>query len=177
ARMERLTTDLLELARAEAGPRASASARLDLGGLVNDELRRAVPEGRRLIAGAPVPHVEVDGDRDQLARVLSNLVDNALRHAHVQVTISLTHGTTSAEIRVVDDGPGIAAEHREQVFHPFVRLDPHRARSEGGTGLGLAIVREVVRAHGGTVEVTGDQPGATFVVRLPLAAGATLRRG
>ena len=171
-RMEKLTTDLLQLARAGsggAGPRHADAVPVDLAGLVRDELARPVPPERRLVLAAPAPAIEVLGDRDQLAQVLTNLVDNALRHAAHEVTISLSRGTTSAELRVADDGPGIPPRHREAVFEPFFRLDEHRTRAAGGTGLGLAIARELVRAHGGTVEVHDAEPGAAFVVRLPLA--------
>ncbi|MCU1503888.1 MAG: integral rane sensor signal transduction histidine kinase [Ilumatobacteraceae bacterium] len=168
-RMERLTADLLALARAEAARGSPATTtRVDLARLVADELDRPLPGGVRLASAGPVPDIEVLGDHDQLARVLSNLVDNALRHARRHVTIALSRGSAWAEIRVVDDGPGIAAEDRDSVFEPFVRLDAHRTRSGGGTGLGLSIVREVVRAHRGSVQVLDNDPGAVFVVRLPL---------
>jgi signal transduction histidine kinase len=173
ARMERLTSDLLALARAEgAAGVPERRERLDLSTLVAEQLARPLPDGPRLVPAGSLPALEVDGDREQLGRVLSNLVDNALRHAHRQATIGLARGTTSAEIRVVDDGPGIAVADREKVFEPFVRLDEHRARTGGGTGLGLAIAREIVRAHGGTIQVLGNDPGAVFVVRLPLSATA-----
>ncbi len=173
ARMERLTSDLLALARAEgAGGVPVRRQRVDLSTLVTEQLARAVPEGVRLVAAGALPALEVDGDRDQLGRVLANLVDNALRHARRQATIGLSRGTASAEIRVADDGSGIAAAHRETVFEPFVRLDEHRARTGGGTGLGLAIAREIVHAHGGTIHVLGNDPGAVFVVRLPLPGPA-----
>jgi signal transduction histidine kinase len=166
-RMERLTADLLRLARSEiAGARAPTGTAVDLEDLVRTELARVVPGDRRLVAGR-VSSAVVAGDRDQLARMLSNLVDNALRHARRDVTISLVRGTASVELRVADDGAGIAPESRDAVFEPFVRLDEHRTRSRGGAGLGLAIVRDIVIAHGGTIQIMDNEPGAAFVVRLP----------
>jgi signal transduction histidine kinase len=111
----------------------------------------------------------VQGGRAELARVATNLLDNALRFAASQVTVSVTAAGRWAELVVVDDGPGIPAADRERVFERFVRLDEHRDRAGGGTGLGLAIARELVAAHGGTITIGDAHPGATFVVRLPLA--------
>ena len=74
-----------------------------------------------------------------------------------------------AVLSVGDDGAGIGEGDRERVFDRFVRLDEARSVDVGGAGLGLAIVRDIVRAHGGTVSVDSNEPGALFVVRLPLA--------
>jgi signal transduction histidine kinase len=92
-----------------------------------------------------------------------------VRHAErVQVSLSVDGG--QAVLDVDDDGPGIAPEHREQVFERWFRLDSARGREEGGSGLGLALAREICIAHGGTIEVL-DSPlgGARFRVRLPIA--------
>jgi signal transduction histidine kinase len=124
------------------------------------------------VVASEVAAVSITGDREQLARMLSNLVDNAVRHARRQVTISVVAGTSSVEVKVGDDGPGIARADREAVFDPFVRLDGHRDRHQGGAGLGLAIVRQVVLAHHGTIRVTDNEPGALFVVRLPLSGSS-----
>ena len=167
-RMERLTADLLRLARTDAvaGGQPSPRVAVDLAELVRLELARPLPEGRRLIADR-ISAAVVAGDRGQLAQVLTNLVDNALRHARHDVTIGVVRGTTSVELRVADDGPGIPPADRDAVFEPFVRLDDHRTRSGGGSGLGLAIVRDIVAAHAGTVQIADNHPGAVIVVRLP----------
>lgn len=110
----------------------------------------------------------VRGHRGQLARVVRNLLDNAERHARSTVTVSLTV-TDECVLEVSDDGPGVPTAERERVFDPFVRLDEDRDREDGGSGLGLAIVSEIITAHGGTVSVLDNEPGARFVVRLPLA--------
>ena len=100
--------------------------------------------------------------------MLTNLVDNALRHASHTVTLSVLATERSVRLTVADDGPGIPIGDRDHVFDPFVRLDQHRARDQGGTGLGLSIVRRVIQAHGGTIEIvdTVPAPGATFIVTL-----------
>jgi signal transduction histidine kinase len=166
-RMERLTVDLLSMARGDSGEAPLQLTDVDLAGLVRAELLRPIDADRELRSGGEIPPLTVVGDREALVRLLSNLVDNALRHAHHTVTVTLAAGLDTAELRVADDGPGVAPADRERIFDPFVRLDAHRARSVGGSGLGLAIARQVVQAHHGSIRVL-DGPGATFVVRIPL---------
>ena len=167
ARMEHLTADLLLLARADAGALTLRLRPVELSGLVTDELSRAVPDHLSLIAAAPLPEVTIAADGDQLGRVLTNLVDNALRHANHTVAVGLTVDEHWVEISVSDDGPGIAPQDRLAIFDPFVRLDDHRARSQGGAGLGLTIAHQLVQAHNGSLSVAEGGTGATFVVRLP----------
>jgi signal transduction histidine kinase len=180
ARMQRLTDDLLLLARAEAGQPIRSVAPVDVDELVAAELRRPVPADRTLRAADTSDRtrpITVLGDADELRRMLTNLVDNALRHAARDVTIGLrvqpdNSGTDvegMVEITVSDDGPGIAPADRAIIFDPFVRLDQHRGRDHGGTGLGLSIVHRVVLAHHGTVRVEDSERGATFVVTVPAA--------
>jgi signal transduction histidine kinase len=166
-RLERITDDMVTLSRRDEEALMQEREPVDLADLISTELRRPVPAGRVLEPAGPLPAVVVAADRHQLARALTNLVDNALRHADRLVKVGLTPGRQWAEITVADDGPGIPPADRERVFDRFVRLDEHRARSDGGSGLGLAIVRELVTANGGTVHLA-DGPGARFVVRLPL---------
>lgn len=179
-RMEHLTDDLLMLARTEAGPSTLRLATVDLTALVTEELRRVVPPDRVLAPAGTFAEAQITGDGDQLRRLLTNLVDNALRHAEHTVTLTLrtipVSGVAMIEITVADDGPGIPVADREAVFSPFVRLDQHRARDQGGTGLGLSIAQRVAHAHHGTIVVSGEGVGngggATFVVRLPAVHAA-----
>ena len=119
------------------------------------------------------------GNPTHLTRVVTNLVGNAIRHATSAVVATVGSTETHAVFTVVDDGPGIPAEHRYRIWQRFVRFDDDRARATGGTGLGLALVREIVTAHGGGVRV-GDAtpgPGAVFAARLPLLnTGRTAQR-
>ncbi|GAA3214361.1 sensor histidine kinase [Dactylosporangium siamense] len=170
ARMARLIADLLLLARVdESGPQLRRED-VDLDDIV-------YAERDRLVAGHPDLHVEthivpvrVHGDPHHLQRVLRNLLDNAARHCHGNVTISLTAAGGTAELTVADDGPGIPAADRERVFGRFVRLDDARSRQSGGTGLGLPIARDVVTAHGGTLTVDdGPRGGALLRIRLPVS--------
>jgi two-component system osmolarity sensor histidine kinase EnvZ len=100
-------------------------------------------------------------------RLINNIVTNAFRHAE-SVSVTATHQNGWLTIFVDDDGPGIAPEHREDVFRPFVRLDEARNQDESGTGLGLSIARDIARAHGGSV-LLSDSPlgGLRATVRIP----------
>jgi signal transduction histidine kinase len=170
-RLGRLVNDLLVLASLD-GDAPRRRYLVDLAGVVTDGTRRRTPTGIELRAGRIEPAV-VSGDESQLARVVTNLVDNALRHARAAVRVALTVEDGQAVISVADDGPGIPPADREQIWGRFVRLDHDRARAGGGSGLGLALVRELAEAHGGTASAADPAtgPGALFVVRLPLCGG------
>jgi len=106
-----------------------------------------------------------------LSRVLANLIANAIRHGradgHVWVRVGRRHG--AAEILVDDDGPGIPADARDEVFRAFTRLAPPRVGPGGGVGLGLTIARDIVRAHGGEISLEDSPLGGLRVrLRLPL---------
>jgi signal transduction histidine kinase len=118
----------------------------------------------------------VTADPEHLRRVLTNLVDNAVRHADSQVSLACGAEPGRVLLIVSDDGPGIPPAQRERVFERFARLDDARDRDAGGSGLGLAIVRELVARLGGTVTLAdagsaasprGDHPGLRVEVRLP----------
>ena len=174
-RLGRLVNDLLILAAVD-GRAPQRAAPVDLAGVVTDCSRRPVPDGIGLRLGQ-LDRVFVAGDETQLSRVVSNLVDNALRYAASMVELSVRQDGQRAVITVSDDGPGIPAADRERIWERFARLDDDRSRASGGSGLGLAMVRELTAAHGGTVSVTGRQPGpgATFLVRLPVTAADRTR--
>ncbi|MFI0261244.1 sensor histidine kinase [Streptomyces sp. NPDC017056] len=169
---QRIAADLLLLARLDAhAPRAAEP--VDLALLAAEEAaRRPGARGPRLVvvAGEPVP---VRGDPAQLERLLTNLVDNALRYAASEVRVVAWADGRSGFLAVEDDGPGVPEAGREQVFERFARLDAARDRESGGTGLGLAIAREIARAHGGDLTVRGradGRSGARFVAALPVPA-------
>jgi signal transduction histidine kinase len=165
-RLEAIVADLLQLARMNAIPR-TAVENVDLPEFVLAEVaRRTDPLTYQLRLQ---PGVTVDADRSQLRRVITNLLDNAQRHAEQIVDIEVRGDGADAELIVADDGAGIAEHDRERIFERFVRLPAGRSRDVNGTGLGLAISREIAHAHSGTLEV-GDSPagGARFTLRLPL---------
>ena len=166
-RVARLVNDLLELARLDAdAPVRRQRTRLDH--LVADAVRRHLPPAVTLGAEHVEPAV-ILGDPDQVSRILTNLIDNALRYARHHVQIDLVCADGQAVVTVNDDGPGVPVAERQRIFDRFVRLDDHRAHSSGGSGLGLAMVKDLAHAHGGTVTVT-DAPGggAAFSLRFPL---------
>jgi two-component system osmolarity sensor histidine kinase EnvZ len=101
-------------------------------------------------------------------RCLGNLVSNAARHAHA-IAITGNRDHRYLTVTVDDDGPGIPAHLREDVFKPFLRLDDARNQDEGGTGLGLAIARDIARSHGGDITL-GESPlgGLRAAVRVPV---------
>jgi signal transduction histidine kinase len=165
-RLEAIVSDLLTLARLEAGA-GRADDRVDLSELVGSELARRAPLTG--VAADLQPGVLVCGDRLELARLLTNLVDNAARHATSTVTVSVRREGGTAVLDVTDDGPGIPPDQREIVFQRFARLDAARAKDKGGTGLGLAIARQTAHRHGGELNVEDSERGARLVLRIPLA--------
>jgi signal transduction histidine kinase len=171
-RMSRLVADLLLLARSDVG-RAGARARCDLAEVVLDAAAEATPAiGGRQLHLEDLSPIHVDGNADELHRLVLNLLDNAGSHTPPGTAIELRLYTEGGDavLEVADDGPGIQSDLRDHIFDRFVRGDGSADIAIGpGTGLGLAIVRAVATSHGGTAEVTESQSGgALFRVRLPL---------
>jgi signal transduction histidine kinase len=167
-RMRQLIEDLLLLARADEDAMELRHDDVDIDDLLLAEASRL----RGMESVHTVTHIEACrtvGDHAALARVIRNLVDNAVRYAASTVTMDCHPESGHAVIIIGDDGPGIPAEDRARVFERFVRLDPTRTRSSGASGLGLSIVEQIVRSHDGTVTV-GDAAsgGAVFTLTLPL---------
>ncbi|HEV2602524.1 MAG TPA: ATP-binding protein [Microvirga sp.] len=161
--MGRMLEGYLAFARGDTGEPAVTT---DLRALLEELQSDAERQGHATsldIVGDPMITVRPDAFR----RLLFNLVANAARHGD-RIAISANHETRWLVVHVDDDGPGIAPEHREEVFKPFVRLDEARNQDEGGSGLGLAIARDIARTHGGDI-VLGDSPlgGLRATVRLP----------
>ncbi|MEU4695859.1 sensor histidine kinase [Nonomuraea dietziae] len=167
-RLQAIVGDLLTLSRLDSGA-PGAKEPVDLGELVGEELDRR-PRGKEIVRDLR-PGVVVTGDRIRLARLLTNLLDNAERHAESRVTVAVGQRGEQALLEVQDDGAGIAPDQREIVFHRFTRLDASRNRDAGGTGLGLPIAREIAQAHGGTLTIEDSSSGARFVLHLPLRNG------
>ena len=113
----------------------------------------------------------VQGDREGLLRVASNLVSNAIQYTAPGTVVEVEAGSRGEEafLEVRDRGPGVAPEERARIFERFVRLDRARVENPEGSGLGLAIVEQVVRAHQGRIEVD-ERPGGGAVFRVVLPA-------
>jgi two-component system, OmpR family, sensor kinase len=172
-RMGRLIGDLLLLARADAG-RLQAHRRCDLAEIAGEAAAEAAPlMGQRELVLHNERPLRVQGARDELHRMVLNLLDNAARHTpeRARVELSLREGAGEAILEVADDGPGIPEGMCEQIFDRFVRGEGPSDRARGtGTGLGLAIVSAVADSHGGSVEASSSgSGGALFTVRIPLA--------
>jgi two-component system osmolarity sensor histidine kinase EnvZ len=161
--MSRMLEGYLAFARGDAG---EAAVTTELRPLLEELQSDAERQGHATeldIVGDPSVTVRPDAFR----RLLFNLLSNAARHGE-RIAIHANHEARWLVLHVDDDGPGVPATLREEVFKPFVRLDEARNQDEGGSGLGLAIARDIARSHGGDITLT-DSPlgGLRATVRLP----------
>jgi two-component system, OmpR family, sensor kinase len=173
-RMRWLVSDLLLLARADAG-RTGIRRSCDLAEIVasaRDEVRSFAAD-HELVLEAPDVPVTVEGNPEELHRLVLNLLENGVRHtpAGSEVRAKLDQSDGQAVLEVSDDGPGLPQDLGDQVFARFVRgHGPADVTGDSGTGLGLAIVKAVAESHGGAVEAGRSAAGgARFTIRLPLA--------
>ncbi len=173
SRMERMTGDLLMLARAEGNDPALREP-VELAPLLAAEAESAALTADRLIENGPITGRKVAIDRGQFSRAVANLLSNAVRHTGPGGRIEVSAIDVGREVAVLvdDDGPGIPASDRERIFDRFSRLDRSRTSTAGGSGLGLAIVKAVAESHGGTASC-GESPlgGARFRIVIPAASG------
>ncbi|GAA1535213.1 HAMP domain-containing sensor histidine kinase [Actinomadura kijaniata] len=164
-RLNEIVADLLELSRLASGAPAPVE-RLDLADLVRQELSDR--HGRVPITCRLEPGATVRVNRIRLARLLGNLVNNALRHAGTAVEVTVRTDDGTAVLEVADDGAGVPEDLRDKIFERYARGPDSRSRDPGGTGLGLSIAREIAQTYGGSLTLAGGAPGgARFVVRLP----------
>lgn len=171
-RMKDLAEGLLTLARADARRIGLRRERLDLAGLVEDVVGFLQPLAiaRGLRVNVTAEDVEVDGDRDRLHEVVTNLVANAIRYNRDegQIVLDVRRERDEAVLTVSDTGIGIPKEDRAQVFERFYRVDKARSRERGGVGLGLAITKLIIEAHGGSIQLASiEGAGTTVTVRFP----------
>jgi two-component system, OmpR family, phosphate regulon sensor histidine kinase PhoR len=176
-RMDRLVTDLLRLARLDAGHEVIDTTRCDIEAVLQTvvaDLRPALEVRRQQVTATLAPDAQaVLADSAKLQDALRNLVANASTYTpegtEIRVTTSRA-GETSVAIAIEDEGPGIPEDDLQRVFERFYRVDKSRARDPGGTGLGLSIVKHLVELHGGSVRAENlERGGARFVVTLPAA--------
>jgi two-component system osmolarity sensor histidine kinase EnvZ len=164
AEMEKMIEGYLDFARGQEG---EATAATDLSELLADvvaTMRRHGGDIRLASEGAMTVPIRPNAFR----RCLVNLIENALRHGR-RVEVSAARRGPVVEISVDDDGPGIPAGRREDVFRPFYRMDESRNPATGGVGLGLTIARDVIRGHGGEIELgTAPIGGLRALLRLPI---------
>jgi len=173
SRMNRLTEDLLALARVESKDYALTPQATRASDLVVDAIESLAPlatdAGLRLILGGTVDD-QVMADPDAMQQVFGNLIENGLKYGKEggRIIVGCKRVGENVEFSVQDFGPGIASHHLSRIFERFYRVDTARSRESGGTGLGLAIVKRVLEAHGGDVWVESEiAQGTTFLFRLP----------
>ncbi len=184
ARMNRLIDDLLSLSRVELVEHQQPAAQIDLADLVRVAAAGFEPHvqsrGNTLAATVAADLPAIVGDGDQLAQVLQNLLENALKYGREGGVIRLTAAVAASSrwppapgvtIVVSDDGQGIAREHLPRLTERFYRIDQGRSRAVGGTGLGLAIVKHIVNRHRGQLLIESTLGvGSTFTIWLPVSS-------
>jgi signal transduction histidine kinase len=172
-RVQQLADDLLLLAQVDNAQvddgKRNPLGTVDIAAIVEEQVaeRAYIARDGPTFASRVTGLAPVLGTEAQLGRVVSNLLDNAARHAQSTVTATVTVGAEDIVMTVEDDGPGIPVADRDRVFDRFVRLDNARGRAAGGAGLGLAIVRDIIVRLGGRVWIADNPGGATLVVSLP----------
>jgi two-component system, OmpR family, manganese sensing sensor histidine kinase len=176
-RMSALTNDLLWLARVDRLDTVEQPKleRCSLKTILSDLYEELAPqaEAKKLKFTCQLPETDpkVRGYEDQLYRLFTNLIVNAIKYTPNggKVDIRLTQTIDQAEIKICDSGVGISAQHLPQLFDRFYRVDESRTQSAGGTGLGLAIAKQIVETHQGEITISSMLgEGSTFTVHLPI---------
>ena len=179
--LTRLVNDLHLLARAEARQLTLEKTAVDLSDLLHDLADLFAPLAqtaevtlqKEIITISPI---EIEGDPGRIRQIVSNLLNNALRHtpANGAITLTLSRAGTNAQIKVSDNGEGILPDHLPHLFERFYRVDQSRSRETGGTGLGLAITKALVDAHEGQLSAISDGEGKRESVCCYTAADACI---
>jgi signal transduction histidine kinase len=168
-RMQQLVDDLLDLSRIESGGWRPEPRDLAVEPLARDVWAQVAAgprgEGRAFAVTCGDGADAIRADPEALRQVLTNVLDNAVRHTPPggTVTVRTAHEAGGTRLDISDTGPGIPGEHLPRVFERFYRVDPARSRELGGTGLGLSIVKHLVEAHGGRVEARSTLGAGTTI--------------
>ncbi len=184
-RMQRLVDDLMSLSRIEQDEHVRPAETWSLNRIAGESVAALAPVAARrqvsLVVDLPAEGAEVTCDRDQIAQVFSNLIDNAMKYGRDGGTVRVTAAPPSPAhpsrygVSVTDDGPGIAREHLHRLTERFYRVTSRPGRIRGGNGLGLAIVKHILNRHKGRLEITSTPgEGSSFTVWLPRATGAAV---
>ena len=181
-RMNRLTEDLLVMARVESSEQELHPAPIRADALVRDAVQAMsglVQDTEAILEIGEISSAEVVADTDAILQVLSNLIENGIKYGQARnapvckVIVSsrdVSDPIEAVEFSVRDFGPGIASEHLGRIFERFYRVDKARSRESGGTGLGLAIARHMVQTHGGSIRAESElNAGSNFIFTLPKA--------
>ncbi|MBO28542.1 MAG: hypothetical protein CML61_07280 [Rhodobacteraceae bacterium] len=171
---------LLRIAQIEAGNRRARFQATELGTLLTNVHEAFEPSaedfGQQLRFDVPGKPLSVQGDPDLLMQLISNMVENALRHTPEGTTIDMlaAEDADHVVIAVSDNGPGIANSDREKVFRRFYRGE--KSRTSGGNGLGLSLCKAIADLHNATLVISDNQPGLRIEARFPNAAGSEASR-
>jgi two-component system phosphate regulon sensor histidine kinase PhoR len=181
-RMNRLTEDLLVMARVESSAQDLNPVSISADLLVRDAVQAMsglVQDTHAVLEIGETTTSHVFADPDSIVQVLSNLIENGIKYGatrpedHARVVLSahpVSEPFEAVEFRVRDFGAGIAFEHLDRIFERFYRVDKARSRESGGTGLGLSIARHMVQVQGGSMHAESElNVGSTFVFTLPKA--------
>jgi len=184
-RMMRMVNDLMTLARMDSGQAILQFEALDLSDVALEAVERMTALAERqqvMLETTELPELIVNGDRQYLIQMISNLIENAVKYSgsgqkiRVGTSVKLNGKKEFASLRVEDNGPGIPSEHLPHLFDRFYRVDQARTQDDNssaptGSGLGLSIVAWIVEAHGGKINVESKvNSGTTFEVILPSAS-------
>jgi two-component system phosphate regulon sensor histidine kinase PhoR len=182
SRMNRLTEDLLVMARVESSEQELHPAPIPADVLVRDAVQAMsglVQDTEAVLEIGEITTAEVVADTDAILQVLSNLIENGIKYGQARnerysrILVSareVSDPIDAVEFSVRDFGSGIASEHLSRIFERFYRVDKARSRESGGTGLGLAIARHMVQSHGGSIRAESElNSGSTFLFTLPKA--------
>jgi two-component system phosphate regulon sensor histidine kinase PhoR len=185
-RMNRLTEDLLVMARVESSEQELHPAPIPADVLVRDAVQAMsglVQDTDAVLEIGEITTAEVIADTDAILQVLSNLIENGIKYGQARnepysrILVSareVSDPIEAVEFSVRDFGSGIASEHLNRIFERFYRVDKARSRESGGTGLGLAIARHMVQTHGGSIRAESElNAGSTFLFTLPRALSST----
>lgn len=171
-RLMKIVEDLDLITKLESGVMELRLTRVDLHALVKETMEtlemHAREKGVRLVNAVP-PGTEAMADRNRMAQVFTNLLNNAINYGRPDGSCKVTSYALGDQVvvEVSDDGIGISGEHLPRLFERFYRVGKSRARNEGGSGLGLAIVKHIIDAHGQTIAVKSEEGhGTTFVLTL-----------
>jgi two-component system phosphate regulon sensor histidine kinase PhoR len=187
-RMQRLVDDLMSLGRIEMSEHLRPVEQWSLNRIAAESAAALLPvaerQGVALEIAVPLRDAQVQGDRDQLAQVFTNLIDNAMKYGGEGAVVRVLAAPPSRAfpnrhgVTVADTGPGIAREHVHRLTERFYRVSAASSRNKGGTGLGLAIVKHILNRHGGRLEIVSTPgKGSAFTVWLPRSGAAAAEEG